>query len=652
MYSQAFFAQSDKNELIYVIPEEYSSIHHEGERALLMKKYGEALRLFKKVLKKYPDFPPALRSAGACYELMGDYEKATINYEAALESNPYFSRAMYYEIGNIHYKCGRYDIALQSFELFDSLLSVDIKQFTYNGFEERKIEQEYLGNLEASRRACHIALDSIQFWNIEGVYNLGTSINTKADEYFPYLSNSNKTIFYTSRRDKFSDENLFVSTCEDNVWKSGRKVNEFNTGKHEGMTTLVQDGRHFYFTACERENVKGTCDIWEGRLNGTEVYDLSPTEGANNSEAWESQASINCDGTILYFSSNREGGQGGTDIWKSHRLPDGNWGDPVNLGDHINTPYDEEAPYITNDGQTLFFSSTGHTGLGEQDIFFSKLAGDDFWSLPVNLGMPVNSSYRELGFFLSADGKTGFFASDRVGGAGGMDIYYFELPDVLQSNPVTLVEGQVKDSITLKPLPFTTVVIKDRQTLVTDEEGRFFLCVDANDYLDINVRRKEYHPYQREFRIPQWDNTTFYKLDILLDPLFKLPSYSDLNEPDPPKISKKIPPFSKKEKFTVYFDFDKSDMKSESIEDFKQFLVANFAEREPAYIEIIGFTDEQGDEAYNLELSEKRAEAVGVFLKEKNIKVDDIRLEGKGKNLGFEPDWKKRKVEIIVYLAE
>ena len=142
------FSQSEKKkDHLYIIPEEYSTIHHEGEQAMLMKKYGDALRHFKKVLRKFPDFPPALRSMGACHELMGEYEKAVQYYETAIAGSPYFSRAMYFEIGNLHYKCGRYDLALQSFEQFDSLLQQDPQQFTYNGFEEQKIEQKYFSKI-------------------------------------------------------------------------------------------------------------------------------------------------------------------------------------------------------------------------------------------------------------------------------------------------------------------------------------------------------------------------------------------------------------------------------------------------------------------------------------------------------------------------
>ncbi|MBK7872164.1 MAG: PD40 domain-containing protein [Saprospiraceae bacterium] len=146
---------------------------------------------------------------------------------------------------------------------------------------------------------------------------------------------------------------------------------------------------------------------------------------------------VSCDGSTLYFTSDREGGLGGTDIWVSKRNLDGNWSEPENLKFPINTPSYEESPFITNDGQTLYFSSDGHLGLGDQDIFMSRIDNEGNWSTPINLGPPVNSAHRELCFILAADGRTGYFASDRPEGFGGLDIYRVSLSSELYSEAIT-----------------------------------------------------------------------------------------------------------------------------------------------------------------------------------------------------------------------
>ncbi|MBK8653061.1 MAG: PD40 domain-containing protein [Haliscomenobacter sp.] len=249
--------------------------------------------------------------------------------------------------------------------------------------------------------------------------------------------------------------------------------NLLNSAFNEGMSTLVRNGRHMYFTACNRPEVRGPCDIWEADLEKEEIKRVAALEGNPNTDQWESQAAISCDGSTLFFASNRPEGQGGTDIWTSNKLPGGEWSNPVNLGPQINTPLDEEAPFISNDGTALYFSSTGHLGIGDQDIFVSFKDQHGNWTTPMNLGPKINTPHRELGFYLSADGKTGYFASDRPGG-GGMDIYRVELYEELYSQPITYTEFQVRNSRTGEPIATRVAFGDDRQPLHTDSSGRFF----------------------------------------------------------------------------------------------------------------------------------------------------------------------------------
>ena len=176
----------------------------------------------------------------------------------------------------------------------------------------------------------------------------------------------------------------------------------------------------------------------------------------------------------------------------------------MNMGPSINTAEDEESPFISNDGRTLFFTSTGHLSLGDQDIFMSFLNEKGDWELPTKLGPEINSPFTERCFFLSADGRTGYFASNRPEGFGGMDIYQVQFKEPLYSEPMTFVEGFVKDSISEKPVQ-TIVKITDRESIQTDRDGRFFICLPSISLLHTEASVNGYLPYSRNFNIPIWD---------------------------------------------------------------------------------------------------------------------------------------------------
>ena len=638
---------------MYILPEGLNAEYQRAEQLLLQKQYAKALKGFEKIAKKKPEFIPALRGIGACQALLLNYDEASLAYNKALGLNPRFSRALYFETADALFKSGNYYMALELFMEFDTLRTVPNTDFSYNGVAELATESEYYQVLSRSIRGCRVAMDSIQFHNISAVTNLGPSINTEGDEYFPFLSNDQKTIFFTRRKDQFSDENLFVSNRSTDKWRIANAASkDFNTDFNEGMTTFVRDGRQMFFTACERTGILGTCDVWKAKMEGEKVVETGPVIGYINSGDWDSQASINCDGTVLFFASNREGGFGGTDIWMCERQLDGRWGKPQNLGDKVNTEGDEEAPFITNDGMTLYFSSTGHLGLGEQDIFMTKWDDLEGWGDPINLGIPINSSYRELGFFLSADGKTGMVSSNRKGGHGGMDIYEFALSEQLFSNPITYVEGVVMDSILKTPIQ-TTVKFKNRPQIETDENGRFFLCIDAFDKLSYTVNAEDYHPHRSEHTVPQWDNKTFYPLHIYLDPLFRLPVFQGELEKETDVAVNAAPSFKKQSwktlRHEVFFDFDKALLKAEMKESINGFLNDVFdGSKTVINVSVVGFSDDIGTDAYNMMLSEKRAKEVGVFLKEKGIRVDKIFIEGRGETRNNKPKKENRKVELVI----
>lgn len=615
-----------------------------GREALVNYEYDKAEKAFLKALEYNSENAEAKRGLAYVYDLTHRYEEAQQMYNRILLRHPRHSRAAYFEGAKIHLINGDYQRAIALFFEFQKLQELPAKDFGLAGETELNLENEYLLKVDSLINVCRIANDLQQFQTIRTIDNLGPEINTASDEYFPYLTNDQGIIFYTRREDQFSDEDLYFSFSSNQSWQPGQSLGStFNSNKNEGMPSIVRNGRKLYFTACNRQNVNGTCDIWQGIIEGNIIRQLAPVEGPINSQYWESQASISCDGEELYFASTREGGFGGTDIWKSTLESDGSWSEPINLGPTINTARDEEAPYITNDGQTLYFSSTGHKGLGEQDIFICRQDEKGSWGPSLNLGAPLNSSFRELGFFLSADGKEGYFASDRSGGFGGMDIYKFELPEELYSEPITYVELIVLDSFTRKPLP-TTIFTKERGNLVTDDEGRYFLCLPAEENFSFTILEDGYKSYFKRIRVPEWNNATLFSITALISPEtpLKAAEWAEISTPTP----------KEKVKHSVFFDFNAHDLTFESTQQLEFFLDKVLYEEAIEEVEIVGYSDQIGSDRYNLLLSERRAKTVAVFLQKRGIRVDRVYIEGGGEILESIPDAEKRRVEIIFTLQK
>lgn len=621
-----------------------------GEEALLKKDYKKAIRQFEKVLNARPELHAARRYIGVCYELMGDYAKALEQYETIIERDSMFSRTMYYRAAEAYQKSGNPDKALSYYGKFEVMLGRPLEEF--NGVTETEIAEEtdMVEKLDRNIRASVITMDSTNFLNLGEVKNLGPNINSRYHDYYPYISNDQKIMFFTSLKEG-KDEDLYYSLNVNGVWKDAVQVSKaFNTPKDEGMATFVRDGKTMFFIGCDRVSAKSPCDIWEARLDGVEFKEIKEMKGKINSDFWDSQACISCDGSTIYFASRRPGGLGGQDIWKSHRLSDGSWDEPVNMGSPINTPQDEESPFITNDGETLYFSSEGHVGLGDQDLFMSRVDRRGTWSIPINLGSKINSPHRELGFFLSADGKTGYFASDRPDSYGGMDIYAFELEKELYSEPMTFVEGFVIDSLLEKPIQ-TTVQIKGREAIQTDENGRFFVCVHAYELLPVTVEKQLFHTYQNDFAIPLWNNKNFYKIEIRLQPIQLPPNLAMKGVPkdSSTEATKKV----KRHDYlhTIFFDFDKYQMSSPEVGSLEGFLL-DLKSKNIQRVEIIGYSDDVGTDMYNLKLSEERAKQIAMHLMENGLLVDQIYIEGKGEIRDDKPKNLNRKVEVKVTVLE
>jgi Tol biopolymer transport system component len=449
----------------------------DAEKYINQQQFQPAKDVLEAAIKQKENFAIAYRLLGIVNSKLRLHEESILAYERLFQLQPSMSKAAYFECGISYMKMYQYDKALSYFNLYKNADARDYKT------DETTVQLGYNMYLAREIRSCQYARGVNLKEMKETAVNLGTAINTAADEYLPTLTGDGRWLLFTSNG---SGENVLISKPKSNgEWDKARSISPaINTPQNEGMAKLTVCGRMIYFSACGWENVEGGCDIFEADFdtqNDFAVVDaVRPAEGLN-SPKWESQPAISCDGKMMFFASTREGGRGGTDLWMSTLGDDGIWNVPVNMGAAINTEGDEEAPYIAPDGVTLYFSSDGHPGFGEADIFRSIRKEDGTWDKPSNLGHSVNTPYREAGIVISPDGTVAYYSSAQDGGQGGLDIFRIPIhPDIAPKDANVMVDAYVYDAATKEPIENVKVKIGKsgaaKQEFKTDKHGRFFVC--------------------------------------------------------------------------------------------------------------------------------------------------------------------------------
>ena len=288
------------------------------------------------------------------------------------------------------------------------------------------------------------------------IANMGPRINSKDNDYSPVTTADGATLYFTSRRKGSTGEardpsgqyleDIYMARKEGGEWGSAMNVGvPLNTFVHDATVGLSPDGGSMIIYRTAQNLVSG--DLYECVKHlGAWEPPTKMTERINSS-SHEPSATIAPDGSEIYFTSDRPGGMGGRDIYRIRKLPGGEWSLPLNLGPVINTPFDEDAPFMHSDGKTLFFSSNGHATMGGYDIFKSTLTDPDMngWTAPENMGHPLNTVNDDIFFCLSEDGRTGYFSSARADGLGGQDIYSIVFPESQLEEIV--VRGVVTDGM-------------------------------------------------------------------------------------------------------------------------------------------------------------------------------------------------------------
>lgn len=560
------------------------------------QQYDQAAEQLKKAIAADDQFAEAHNQLGNVYLYKHQFAEAYAELIRTIALNPNYNRAVYLNLGNVDIMLGKYAEAktvLQKYTAFNEVLPKD-----------RATAQKLIADCDFSMQAIQHPVD----FKPE---NLGTSINTNADEYLPNVTADESTLIFT--RKIGNNEDFYQSKKLNGKWANtaGLSRNINTPDYNEGAQSLTQDGQYLFFTGCNRPDGRGRCDIFLSHKNSTDWEKPFNLGEPVNSAGWESQPSISADGRTLYFVSLRKGGYGGYDIWKS-TITDKGWSEPENLGPNVNTPYDEQSPFIHPDDQTLYFSSNGWPGLGSKDLFLSRKGSDGKWQKPENLGYPINSSGDENGLTLTANGSYAFFSSNNLKGAGGYDIYTFELPEKLRPNVVTYVKGTVKDAKSNQAIDADVQIVdlKTNQTIFKNinalNQGQFLATLPTGKDYGLNISRPGYLFYSENFSLINQKTGKPFIIEVSLQEI----------EAGKKSILRNI-----------FFDTNQFTLKPESKTELEKLII--FLTINPKVtIEISGFTDNMGDAKSNQLLSENRAKTVYQYLV--NNKIATTRLTFKG----------------------
>lgn len=575
------------------------------------KNFDKAANYLQKAKKVDSTFADIYVIQGDMYNFTLKSSDAADSYNKAISLNPKLKPILYFITAEEEMKCGRYESA----------------QSHYNTYLDKTLPQcPLLKEVNKALQICEFAIEAMKNPMEFEPINMGPNINSEYDEYLPTVVADESEIIFTVLRPRdekticnfcLNEEDFYASRKENGEWQPRYPLEyPINSSYNEGAQCISPDGHYLFFTLCDTDFGNGSCDLYWSKRIGNRWSRPRNFDKPVNTKFWESQPSIAPDGKTIYFVSNRPNGEGKMDIWKTEMTEEGKFTEPENLGKVINTEENESAPFIHADGRTLFFVSDGHVGMGGRDIFYSTLT-DTGWSKPVNLGYPINTAADEINLIINAAGTVAYYSSDKEGGYGGQDLYYFQLDERLRPTPVTYIKGKVYDALTSEPLKANIELIDltNNKTITSTTSdpttGEFLACILTGTNVLMNVSNPYYPFYSENFQIEQ--NYTE------LDPFLK-------------DIPLKRPQIG--ETFVlrnVFFDFDQSVLKKESYVELDK-LVDYLNQTKSIKIELGGHTDNQGSAEYNEKLSLDRAKTVYDYLISKGISAERLTYKGYGKS--------------------
>ncbi|NBP70213.1 MAG: hypothetical protein EBU52_15900, partial [Cytophagia bacterium] len=471
----------------------------DAERYFGIRNYEQAFPLFEQAIKEGSKDPAVHYKAGLCLQKSADLNtqiKAIPFLDFALANSTSLPVITHFELGDLYLKNENLEKAIASYEKYKSLTTADKKA---------------QANADKAITTARVAMTFMSVPRDFKVYSMGQNVNTQYTEYNPVVSADESVLAFTGLRpntgktrsgDKFIEE-ILLSNNQSGTWSLPQVVNVFSE-YNVGTAGISPDGQKMLIF------IGGASDpgnLFQINRSGSDWSKPTLISPVINSLSLETTASITPDGKTIYFASDRKGGKGGLDIYKTTMLANGTWSAPVNLGAPVNTEANEDAPFIHPDQKTLYFTSDGHNTMGGRDIFKTTSVGSS-WTNPENMGYPVNTTANDNYFTLLADGRRAYFSSDRKGGLGAQDIYYIDMPES-SSIALTMIKGKILDAETNKPIPTKIYLIDNETDKKLDfvyspdpETGMYLVILPPAKNYDMVIESEGFLPYTLNVNVP------------------------------------------------------------------------------------------------------------------------------------------------------
>jgi OOP family OmpA-OmpF porin len=583
-----------------------TELYVEADNFRVRGQYAEAINALTQAIQKDKKFTEAYYRLGIVYRSMKDYQRAINNFKYALTLTEDIrkKKMIWFDLGDAYMVSGQYKDAR-------NVLSEFVAAETQN--------KQRISKANGWIQNAQFALDNQGVNSLYKPKPLSDTVNCFALQYFPTLTADQQELIFTRRRGPRDedDEDMVISYKNaQGRWLPPQSISaNINTSQNEGTCTISADGRRLIFTSCQN-GYSGNCDLFESIKTGN-LWSKPVNLGPNvNSGDWESHPTLSADGRTLYFVSDRKGGFGRNDIWYATLGANGKWTKSRNLGDRVNTQYDERSPFIHVNGRTLYFATNGLVGFGGYDIFYAEKT-ENTWSAPVNMGSPINDHEDQYSLFITADGQKGYYSHEEnlSNGHEKSVIVEIQIPEnQIIKYKSNYVKGIVTDSKTKENLEAQIELFDiNKNEIVSFVEsdsvsGQYLMVLTQGSEYALYVNKKGYLFKSLNFNYSEIEHFDPLVIDIPLDQAVKGGA----------SILKNI-----------FFDVDKYELKEKSSTELGK-IVRFLTENPQISIEIGGHTDNTGNAAYNQELSEKRAKSVYNYIISQGINPKRLAARGFG----------------------